>query len=266
MSEERRQERLKVQRQRPVKKSRSVPPVERRRAPSGSSQDSESDGALISPIEPVADKTVAQVWTTSGVQEVPSTADVSGDNLSHQEVVSDTGVTVPLARYGSGVQLSPASSPGSLDWDPGADLCSTFKDTSDLLDLSLDFGGLDIENAVNDSVGVNRAPPNFAIAEEVFHPNLSIIQETSNLTEEEVVSGKMDQEVFKERLKPLNKQQRVLKRSLNEFTADDVTLEDKETYKERLSLVWDLYIKLRDDIDDLASELDEEDDGELRMF
>ena len=66
----------------------------------------------------------------------------------------------------------------------------------------------------------------------------------------------MEEVNYKAKVKELRRQEIQIKVLLNEFNADHVTYEDRESYKDKLLAIGEKYIKWRNDATDLEADLD----------
>ena len=96
----------------------------------------------------------------------------------------------------------------SIEWDPSYDKCSTLKDVSDILDLTVCQVASQVSKDRSDSVDINTAPADFALSTEEASgvspfispseddpiPSLLIIQNLSTVleTSQEVSSAELE--------------------------------------------------------------------------
>ena len=275
-----------LERQQNVEKRSTSVPVERRRALSSASRESEGETSLRIPA------TEGQV-EGEPVQLVSAGCDpkVSSDNFETDD---------------------------SIEWDSSYDKCSPLKDVSDLLDLTISRVAEEASKIRSESVAVNIAPPEFAIKDSNSNsrdpnldeysavlpipsllsvPGLAAVLETSEEELDEIRevkvsslsneigqeegdeageqaeeaellrrlqnlrgSASMDEAHYKERVKALRKKELMIEVMLEEFTPDHVTYEDRESYKERLVKIGEKYVTWREDVTNLIAELDPDDE------
>ena len=143
----------------------------------------------------------------------------------------------------------------SAEWDSSYDKESPLKDVSDILDLTIARVSDQVEKDRSLSIAINTAPKDFAIdqVEELYESGLPVPsvlnvhglaavlessegedskeEEELSLRLEKLRSSSMDDNYFKQKVKDLRTQELVIEVML---TADDVTYEDRESYKDKL--------------------------------
>ena len=195
---------------------------------------------------------------------------------------------------------------GSIEWDPTYDKCSTLKDVSDILDLTVCQVRSQAQENLSDSVAINLAPADFALPDETqqflsdqVRQNLSVISVASkettssedqksddnellstnilvsdilhDLLNEQILSehqdsSSMDENTYRDRKKALEKVELTIQMMLQEFNHLHVTYEDREEYKTVLNQNKAQYAKYRDATTDLVSELDRDDEADKQRI
>ena len=247
-------------------------------------------------------------------RENSSQEEYSLDVISEPQHLASVGSSGGDNKHSSRDTIDTIDSAVSIEWDPSYDKCSTLKDVSDILDLTVCQLASQVSKDRSDSVDINTAPADFALSTEeasgVFPfsspseddpipylltiQNLSTVLETSqevssaevetnevcsqeresNLQLAEVSEDSDDEELrarlnklrdlpssmeevnYKAKVKELRKQEIQIEVLLDEFNADHVTYEDRESYKDKLLAIGEKYTKWRNDATDLRAELD----------
>ena len=206
--------------------------------------------------------------------QVPAIEEAGENSEPDQQ---DTAEVDPLESFGKQEEFEKED---SAEWDPSYDKDSPLKDVSDILDLTITRVSDQVEKDRSLSVAINTAPEDFAIDqfEELRESGLPVpsvlnvhglatVLESSegedSKEEEELLqrleklrSSSMDDAQFKQKVKDLRTQELMIEVMLQEFTADDVTYEDRESYKDKLVRIGEKYSKWRDECTSLIAELD----------
>ena len=258
--------RSRITRQKKVDKSSTSARVQRRRALSSASGDSDQEEYLLHPQIPA-------------IEEADDNSEPGQLHRAEGELES---INNPVDIFDE--------KEDSVEWDSAYDKGSPLKDDSDILDLTVTRVA---DQTVKDrslSVAVNTAPEDFALdnpdsfSTDLPVPTLhnvhglAIVLETSEEVErgensegeeeelrelelrlEKLNGTSMEERYFQQRIKDLRKMEIKIVVMLEEFTPDHVTYEDRESYKEKLVRIGGKYSKWRDESTDLIADLDPSD-------
>ena len=218
----------------------------------------------------------------------------SGSGESEEEPARSVPVSQLLARAGGQpfqASNDTIDSVKSCEWDPTFDKCSTLKDDSDAWDLTVGYFGVRDGQERSDSVSANLAPADFAIDESKeedaqLHKELlpiledssedpSIVVELLDLpspTNTEVDSDEeqnslqirlwnlredfsMEETVYKARMKEIRSLETPITILLQMFSKDNITYEDRESYKDELAKIRQHLLDWSAKVTELVSDL-----------
>lgn len=161
-------------------------------------------------------------------------------------------------------RLYSESSAGSLEWDLSTPLTSTQRNlwSGDLPDITLNRLDLESSREATDSVAFNQAPSSFALGSELSRSTEEVLDLLGSGEEE--TGEVMDPQTYKDRCKPIKKGDLWLRQKTLEYPPAGLTLEDRETYKDKLKEIDEARHVHSEKVMDLLVELDEDAEEDVR--